>query len=218
MEYAATRRQTDAAIHDGGPALKQHCTKVSHWSYSQPSALQCLRVYTREDNICASLVGCRYCLFNFNLGLASPPGTFIRDHRVHCFNAGPEYKTMTQYSTCSLNFWCWHQLKAGITVSVTCFCTVKHRPMLKCGKNTASMPLKTLHFTSSTSKLCGTVRTGNWHMYAVNCTDSVTTKMEVFKGCCRKHRIRPIFTGFLVFFYPSQIRLPFGCNFGSLAV
>ena len=50
------RRQTDAAIDDDGPALEQHCTNVSRRPYSQPRALQCLRAYTREDNICASVV------------------------------------------------------------------------------------------------------------------------------------------------------------------
>ena len=40
------------------------------------------------------------------------------------------------------------------------FCTVKHRPILKCGKNTASMLMKT-QATSSTSELRVTVRTGN---------------------------------------------------------
>ena len=48
------RRQADAVIDDDGPALEQHCTNVSRGTYSQPRALQCLRVYTREDYICAS--------------------------------------------------------------------------------------------------------------------------------------------------------------------
>ena len=48
------RRQADAGIDDGGPALEQHCTNISRRPYSQLRALQCLRVYTREDNICAS--------------------------------------------------------------------------------------------------------------------------------------------------------------------
>ena len=49
-----TRRQTDANIDDGGPALAQHCTNVLRRPYSQPRALQCRRVYTPEDNVCAS--------------------------------------------------------------------------------------------------------------------------------------------------------------------
>ena len=49
-----TRRQTDAVIDDGGPALEQHCDNVSLRPYSQPRALQCLSMYTHEDNICAS--------------------------------------------------------------------------------------------------------------------------------------------------------------------
>ena len=48
------RHQGDAGIENGGPALEQHCTIVSRRPYSQPRALQCLRVYTRGDNICAS--------------------------------------------------------------------------------------------------------------------------------------------------------------------
>ena len=40
------------------------------------------------------------------------------------------------------------------------FCSVKHRAILKCEKNTASMLMKT-QATSSTSKLRVTVRTGN---------------------------------------------------------
>ena len=38
--------------------------------------------------------------------------------------------------------------------------------------------------------------------------------MEVFEGGCLKHQIWPI----LRFLNPSQIRLPLGCDFGSLAV
>ena len=38
--------QTDAAIDEDGPALKQHCNNVSRRPYSQSRALQCLRVYT----------------------------------------------------------------------------------------------------------------------------------------------------------------------------
>ena len=41
-----TRRQTDAAIDYGGPALEQHCDNVSRRPYSQPRALQCLSMYT----------------------------------------------------------------------------------------------------------------------------------------------------------------------------
>ena len=87
------------------------------------------------------------------------------------------------------------------------FCTIKHRPILKCGKNTASMFMIT-QATSSTSESRATVRTGNQH--AVNYR--VTTKMEVFKGCCLKHQIRPISFFFLEFFHPTQIRLPLGCD------
>ena len=49
--------------------------------------------------------------------------------------------------------------------------------------------------TSSTSKLRGTVRTEN-------CAHGLTTKMEVFKGFCLKHQIRPILRFFLEFFSP----------------
>ena len=46
-----------------------------------------------------------------------------------------------------------HQLKVVVTVSVTCmFCTAKHRPILKCGKNIASILMK-IQATSSASKL-----------------------------------------------------------------
>ena len=43
---SSTRRQTDAAIDDDGPALQQHCNNVSRRPYSQSRALQSLRVYT----------------------------------------------------------------------------------------------------------------------------------------------------------------------------
>ena len=39
---------------------------------------------------------------------------------------------------------------------------------------------------------------------AVNCADSVTTRMEVFKGCCLTHQIRPISR---FFYYPSDVTL-----------
>ena len=53
---------------------------------------------------------------------------------VHCFNAGSEW------SQCHM------------------FCSVKHRAIMKCGKNTMLMKTQA---TSSTSKLGVTVRTGN---------------------------------------------------------
>ena len=54
LKMIQMRRQGDAGIDDSGPALEQHCTNVSRRPYSQPCTLQCLRLYTSEDNICAS--------------------------------------------------------------------------------------------------------------------------------------------------------------------
>ena len=45
---------------------------------------------------------------------------------------------------------------------------------------------------------------------AVNYVDRVTKKMEVFRGCCHKHQIRPILRFFLrVFFTPLRYDYPF---------
>ena len=44
---------------------------------------------------------------------------------------------------------------------------------------------------------------------AVNYVDRVTTIMEVFKGCCDKHQIRPILRFFRVFFTPLRYDYPF---------
>ena len=49
--HAATRRQADGDAANV-PALEQHCTDVSRRPYSQPRALQCLRMYALEDNVC----------------------------------------------------------------------------------------------------------------------------------------------------------------------
>ena len=48
--HAATRRQADTA--NDALALEQHCTDVSRRPYSQPRALQCLRMYALKDNVC----------------------------------------------------------------------------------------------------------------------------------------------------------------------
>ena len=99
-------------------------------------------------------------------------------------------------------------------------CTVKHRPLLKCGKNTASMLTKT-QATSSTYKLRVIVRAGNLTQ-DVNCAhETVITKMEMFKGCCLKHQIRTILRFFLEFFSPlSDTTTPLMrlCFSGSIKV
>ena len=75
------------------------------------------------------------------------------------------------------------------------FCTVKHRPILKCGKNTASMLMKT-QATSSTSELRVSVRQA---INTVNCADRVTTKMEVFKGAVLNIKFGPFYVFSRVF-------------------
>ena len=125
--------------------------------------------------------------------------------------------TMTQYSTCSLNFWRWHQLKVAATVSVTCVlesiglywnvekkmpqCLWEHKPL--------PVLLSYVLLLKQAINTCCQLR---WSCHNEN----------VFQGCCLKHQIRPIlcfFTEFFMsFFHPSQIRLPLGCDFSSLAV
>ena len=83
------------------------------------------------------------------------------------------------------------------------FCTVKHRPILKCGKNTAKCLWKRKPLPVLLNYVC--YRWNRQLTQAVNCAHGVTTKMEVFEGCCLKHPIRPI----LHFFIPLRYDYPF---------
>ena len=80
--------------------------------------------------------------------LRLPTWHVLRDNKVHCL-AGPEWKrtfslVLTFDGSTSIESSCHSQCHMS--------CNAKHRPILKCGKNIASILMKT-QATSSTSKL-----------------------------------------------------------------
>ena len=102
-------------------------------------------------------------------------------------------------------------INVAVTVSVTCvFCTVKHRPILKCGKNAASMLIKT-QATSSTSEFRVTVRTGNYHRLspALMGTQRKWRCLTCLKGAVLNIEFGPFYVFSRVFFTPLRYDYPF---------
>ena len=88
------------------------------------------------------------------------------------------------------------------------FCTAKHRPILKCGKNIASI-LTNTQATSSTSKLCvlplePPINTG----CQLRSSDS-QRKWRCLKGAVLNIKLDPFYIFSRVFFTPLRYDYPF---------